>query len=214
MSLTKQIEAFRADFLPKVPEAALEMMNNATAELEASDITDAAPKTGDQLPGFSLHDQNGQIVTLGALLTDGPVILTFYRGGWCPYCNLELKAYQDILEEINALGATLVAITPEQPDASLTTAEKNALQFRVLSDEGAAYARSLNLVFTLPESLRQIYQNFGIQVEAHNGVGQFDLPLAATYVVSQSGEIVQAFVDADYTRRQEPSVALEALKAL
>ena len=140
--------------------------------------------------------------------------MTFYRGGWCPYCNLELRAYQAVLPEIKAAGATLVAITPELDDASLSTSEKNELEFEVLTDANSDYARELGLVFTLPERLRPIYESFGINVEEHNGEGQFDLPLAATFVVDVDGSIARAFVDADYTLRAEPSDVVEVLRSL
>lgn len=214
MSLAAQLDEFRAGFIGKVPQDVQQLMADATDDLSASGLVQQAPKAGEQLAAFTLSNQNNQQVSLEALLANGPLVITFYRGGWCPYCNLELKAYQDILPQIKQAGATLVAITPELPDASLSTAEKNALEFEVLSDPGANYARSLNLVFSLPEALRPVYQSFGIEVEQHNGEGQFDLPLAATFVIEQSGKIASASVDADYTKRQEPSAVLEVLNKL
>ena len=189
-------------------------MMNATEELATSGITEAAPKVSDKLTSFNLPNQKGEAQSLEALLEKGPVVLTFYRGGWCPYCNLELRAYQEILSDIKMEGASLVAITPELPDASLSTSEKNELQFEVLTDKNSNYAREIGLVFTLPETLRPIYENFGIHIEEHNGSGQFDLPLAATFVLRQDGTIASAFVDADYTKRQEPSDVLNVLKEI
>ncbi|MEB3229941.1 MAG: peroxiredoxin-like family protein [Leptolyngbyaceae bacterium] len=130
------------------------------------------------------------------------------------YCNLELRAYQQVLPEIKALGATLVAITPETPDHSLTTTEKNELGFEVLSDVGNHVARQLGLVFTLPERLRPIYTSFGIDVAAHNGDQNFELPLAATYVINTDGTVVHAFVEADYTKRDDPEAVVKVLKQL
>lgn len=214
MSLQDQIAEYKAGFVQKAPLNVQELMKLATQNLADSGIVDKAPKVADTLPAFALPNQNGDEVTLAALLAKGPVVVTFYRGGWCPYCNLELKAYQDQLANIKAQNATLVAITPELPDASLSTAEKNALEFEVLSDVNSEYAKSLGLVFSLPEELRPIYLSFGIDVEKHNGEGQFDLPLAATFVIAQDGTVASAFVDADYTARQEPAEIVEALKAL
>lgn len=214
MSLAKKIDEYKQSFLEKVPENIQGIMKQATKDLAASDILNKAPKQGEKLPAFELQDQNGKPQTLTALLDSGPVVVTFYRGGWCPYCNLELAAYQQILPEIKAAGASLVAITPELPDASLSTVEKNELDFTVLSDVNADYARQLGLVFTLPEELKPIYQNFGIDVEKHNGSGQFDLPLAATFVINQAGDIVSTFVDADYTQRQDPQQIIEVLNLL
>jgi peroxiredoxin len=179
-----------------------------------SGIVDRAPKVGDKCPDVTLPNQLGEPVRLGGLLQQGPVVLTFYRGGWCPYCNLELHAYQQVLPELKATGATLVAITPEIADQSLTTVEKNALEFEVLTDLNSEYARKLGLVFTVANELRGIYRGFGIDIEKHNGEGQFDVPLASTFIVDGDGTIAYAFVAADYTLRAEPAEIIKILKEL
>lgn len=214
MALIDTINEYKNVFKGKAPQNVQELMRQATQDLADSGIMLKAPKKGEKLPEFSLPNPQGNDVSLSSLLEKGPVVVTFYRGGWCPYCNLELRAYQNSLAEIKALGATLVAITPELSDASLSTTEKNELQFEVLSDVNATYAKDLGLVFSLAEELRPIYLSFGIAVEKHNGEGQFDLPLAATFVITQDGTIASAFVDADYTLRQEPSEVIEVLKGL
>jgi peroxiredoxin len=214
MSLQEQITDFKAGFIQNVPKDIQELMGAATKTLVDSGIGKQAPKISETLPTFVLPNQNGQTINLTDLLAKGPVVVTFYRGGWCPYCNLELKAYQEQLANITAENATLVAITPELPDASLSTIEKNEMKFEVLSDVGAQYAKSLGLVFTLPEVLRPIYLSFGIDVQGHNGDEQFDLPLAATFVIAQDGTIAGAFVDADYTTRQDPTEIVTLLKTL
>ncbi|TWX70432.1 peroxiredoxin-like family protein [Colwellia sp. C1TZA3] len=214
MALTEKLNEFKKGFTENVPQDIQALMQQATQNLADSGIVLNTPKKGDKLAEFSLVNAQGTDVSLSSLLEDGPVVITFYRGGWCPYCNLALRAYQDSLAEIKALGATLVAITPELADASLSTTEKNELQFEVLTDTNAKYAKDLGLVFTLPEELRPIYSSFGIEVEEHNGANQFDLPLAATFVVAQDGTIASAFVEEDYTLRQEPSEVIKVLKSL
>ena len=213
-SLKDKLAAFREDFTGKVPPEQLQVMLGETEKLSQSGIAAKAPKIGDILPAFELSNQVGEIRKLPELLQQGPVVLTFYRGGWCPYCNLELRSYQDVLDEIKAAGATLVALTPELPDSSLTTIEKNQLGFEVLSDINSDYARSLGLVFTLPDSLRPIYEGFGIHLEEYNGDGQFDLPLAATFIIRPDGTIASAFVDADYTVRKDPLEIVQELQNL
>lgn len=212
MTLQVEIDNFKAAFKKNVPEDVQALMKSATDDLENSGITQKTPNIGDKLVSFALPNHLGNEIKLDDLLAKGPVVLTFYRGGWCPYCNLELKAYQDILDDIHAQGATLVAITPETPDNSLSTIEKNGLNFEVLTDEGAAYAKTLGLVFSLPNSLRPIYEKFGIDVQKHNGEGRFELPLAATYIIKSDGIISYRFVDADYTKRAEPADVLAALR--
>ncbi len=214
MSLKESISEYKAGFIEKIPSDIRAVMGKATETLEASGLTNKAPKSGEAFPTFDLLNQNGQSRSLGDLLKQGPLVVTFYRGGWCPYCNLELKAYQDVLDEIQAAGASLVAITSELPDNSLSTSEKNDLSFEILTDTNSEFAKEIGIVFTLPEELRSIYENFGIHIEAHNGTGQFDLPLAATFVVAKDGKIASAFVDADYTVRQEPSEVIEVLKSI
>lgn len=134
--------------------------------------------------------------------------------GWCPYCNIELRALQAALPEISAHEATLVAVSPETPDQSLSTAEKNSLEFSVLSDLGNRVAREYGLVFTLPESLRPVYADFGIDIPTRNGDDSFDLPVPATYVIDQNGNVRFAFVNADYRQRAEPSDILSSLSKL
>ncbi|AZG74840.1 peroxiredoxin-like family protein [Shewanella livingstonensis] len=214
MALTEKLNEFKKGFTENVPQDIQGLMQQATQNLADSGIVLNTPKKGDKLAEFSLINAQGTDVSLSSLLENGPVVVTFYRGGWCPYCNLALREYQASLEEIKALGATLVAITPELADASLSTTEKNELQFEVLTDTNAQYAKDLGLVFTLPEELRPVYLSFGIAVEEHNGANQFDLPLAATFVVAQDGTIASAFVEVDYTLRQEPSEVIKVLKSL
>lgn len=214
MTLAKQLSEYSEQSRTKMPASVQTVMADANRQLAESDMVANAPKVGDRMRNFTLPNHLGEQRDLGSLLENGPVVITFYRGGWCPYCNLELRAYQEVLQDITDLGATLVAITPELPDASLSTTEKNELQFEILSDVNAAYAQELGLVFTLPEELRSIYDSFGIDVEKHNGEGQFDLPLAATFIVGAGGIIASAFVNADYKVRQEPKDVVQALSTM
>lgn len=205
MSLSNQLTELRDASAKNIPAELYSVMTNATKALKEKALEQYAPKIGEAFPTFTLSDQLGRSVSLDSLTESGPVVITFYRGGWCPYCNLELRAYQSVLDEIKAKGASLVAISPELPDASLSTSEKNELAFSVLSDVDAEFAKSLGIVFSLPEALRPIYADFGIDLEHHNGSGQFDLPLAATFVVDANQQVVFADVTADYTHRAEPS---------
>ena len=214
MSLQQQLDEFKAAFIEKLPAEVLNTMTESTRRLISSGIEQQALKDGDQLPDATLTNQVGKSVSIAQLHTESPLVISFYRGGWCPYCNMELRELQKALPEIQAQGANLVAITPELPDASLNTVEKNELNFTVLTDEGSEFAKSLGLVFTLPEELRPIYDSFGIDLEKHNGKGQFDLPLAATFVVTQDGRVASAFVDADYTKRLEPQAIVDTLANL
>ena len=214
MTLSTQLQNYQTQFKTKTPETIQTVMSQATENLANSGIVNRALKDGDRIPWFQLPDATGQNFDLQTALSQGAVVLSFYRGGWCPYCNLELKALQQKLPEIEANGASLIAISPETPDNSLSTSEKNQLKFTVLSDVGNKIARQFGLVFQLPREIRPIYLQFGIDVAAHNGDDLFELPVPATYVVAPSGLIVYAFADADYTKRAEPSDVVAALKQI
>ena len=211
MNLTQELDKYKTNFKAKQPEAIKTLMAQATTDLINSKIAEDSIGKGQKLPNFTLPNAVGKKVTLESLLADGAVVISFYRGGWCPYCNMELRALQAALPEIQARGASLVAISPETPDTSLSTKEKNELSFEVLSDRGNIYAKQLGLVFALPKSLRPIYNNFGIDIPAHNGEDTFELPLPATYVVSSDGTIIYSYADADYTKRLDPAEIIEAL---
>ena len=212
MSLTQTLQDFIAQSAGRIPPEAIATMEKATADFKTDGIGADALKVGDTLPDATLNDATGSPVALSALLAHGPLIINFYRGGWCPYCNLELKAYQDMLPEITELGANLVAISPEKPDNSLTTAEKNELTFPVLSDAGNSFAKSLGLVFELTGDLKALYEGFGLDLPNANAGSGWTLPIPAVYVVGTDGKILFADVDLDYRRRAEPSDALAVLK--
>src|SRR5260370_5225798 len=214
MSLKAALDAFRSEFMAHVPPEVRDAMVRADMELAASGIAQRAWKAGDRGPTFSLPDARGGYVRLNGLLAAGPVVLSSYRGGWCPYCNLELRALQQALPEITRLGATLVAVSPQTPDESLSTAEKNALAFPVLSDAGSATAKSFGIAYDLAEEFRPIYTRFGHALPDKNCDESWVLPIPATYVIDTDGTIALAYVDVDYRNRLAPTDILTALQAL
>lgn len=214
MSLQAELQAFHADFMGRVPAEVAAAMSRSDLALSASGILDGALKAGDQAPDFVLPDARGGSVRLSHALASGPVVLSFYRGGWCPYCNLELRALQRALPELVAAGATLVAISPQTPDQSLSTAEKNSLAFPVLSDAGSHVAKSYGIAFDLAEELRPIYTGFGQALPDRNGDDSWMLPIPATYVIDRDGIIAFAHVDVDYRNRLEPDTVIATLLAL
>ncbi|MCL4106788.1 UNVERIFIED_CONTAM: hypothetical protein GTU68_048232 [Idotea baltica] len=176
------------------------------------DIVNKALQIGDDAPNFTLNNALGNPVDLSEYLKKGMVILTWYRGGWCPYCNLTLHELQQELPNIKAKGASLLALTPELPDNSISTADKHKLEFEVLSDVGNNVARKYGIVFKLTEEVSEIYQkSFGLN--DHNGDESNELPLAATYIINKEGKIVYAFLDSDYRNRAEPKELTEFLNS-
>jgi peroxiredoxin len=214
MSLKAELAAFRSEFMATVAPEIRDAMVRADMELAASGITQRALKAGDQAPDFRLPDARGGYVHLKDLLAAGPVVLSFYRGGWCPYCNLELRALQKVLPEITRRSAKLVAVSPQTPDESLSTVEKNELAFSVLSDVGSATAKSFGIAYDLAEELRPIYARSGHALPQKNGDESWVLPIPATYVIDRDGTITLAFVDVDYRNRLEPAEILAALQSL
>jgi peroxiredoxin len=186
----------------------------SAVNLIASGIAQQALGVGAQAPDFALPDSFGNPVALAELRAAGPVVLTFYRGAWCPYCNLQLQAYQRILPQIQASGATLVAVSPQLPDHSLSLIEKHALGFPVLSDSGNQIARQYGLVFPLDAATQQRYRDTGTDLVALNGDDSWTLPMPGSFIIDRTGVIRLAFVQADYTQRLEPTTILAALAAL
>lgn len=213
-ALTDAIDGYNAEKKQKVPAEILATMAQATEDLVNSGIENRALRSGDTIPDFELPDQHGRPRRLSDYLSESRVVLNIYRGGWCPYCNMEMKALHDVLPEIEASGACLIGMAPETPDRAQTTAENHQMPIDILSDQGNRVAEQLGLVFELPESLRSIYQKIGIDVPAYNGDDSFRLPLPATYILDQSGVVLFDFVNADYTQRLEPAEIVARLAAL
>lgn len=212
MALKDELEKMKDLAGKRLPSDVLSMMEQATKDLAATGIAARAAAKGKVFPGLTLKNALGKPVSLGALYMKTPLIVTVYRGAWCPYCNLELRAYQAILPEIKAAGGQLVAVTPELPDGALTSVERHGLQFEVLSDEGLALAGVLGLTFELPAKLAAIYGKIGNDLPKLNGTDDWVLPVPATYVVGTDGRIALANVEVDYRDRMEPRTALKALK--
>lgn len=187
------------------------IMTDATENLKKQEIEKNALQFGDKIPEFTLSNATGENISIYNLLAQGPLILNFYRGAWCPYCNLELNAYQAILPQIKEMGGNLVAISPELPDHSLSLSEKLSLDFEILSDLNNDVARQFGLVFKLDEKLVPLYKKMGIDLSLSQGNENEELPVPATYVVDKEGIIVLAHVESDYTQRLEPEDALKAI---
>src|SRR5262245_32168076 len=213
-TLASQIQDLNATVRQQAPAHVVDAIERAIRQLAESGLVERALQVGDRAPAFVLPDALGRNVESGSLLAGGPLVISFYRGAWCPYCNLELQAWQRHLPELRALGATLVALSPQTPDASLTLAEKHALAFPVLSDLGHRVARQFGIVFTLDSSLRLVHEVFGVDLPAHNGDSSFELPVPATYLVDRDGTVAGAWVDVDYRRRAEPSQVVARLGEL
>ena len=214
-TLTEQLEERQARFKEMAPTERIAAAEGAIADVADSGILDKAINLGDKAPGFTLPDALGNSISLYEQLAKGPVILTWYRGSWCPYCNLQLHDYQKSLADIHAAGAQLMAVSPELADSALTWKEKNELEFVVLSDVGNKVAHEYGIVYRIPDAISAGYVAGGrTDLTEYNGDDSLELPLAVTYVIGTDGTVEYAFVDADYRKRAETSEVVDFVMQL
>jgi peroxiredoxin len=214
MSLAPQLSAVYDNFQKNAPIQITQNINTVNADFEAGFKNQTTIKVGDKLPSFVLSNALGKEVTREELLQNGPLLITFYRGEWCPFCNLALRALQLHLDKFQAKGVTLVAISPELPNNSLSTTEKNELKFLVLSDVGNEFARELGIIFPMPDSLRPTFKAFGHDLVVRNGDDSFEVPVPASLLVDKNGIVRKTYINPKYWERLEPSAALEWIEAL
>ncbi|MBJ9992767.1 peroxiredoxin-like family protein [Paenibacillus sp. S28] len=199
--------------LEVLPAAVTEAFERSVEDLRTSGAARGL-MVGDDAPDFTLSNQTGDPVTLSEEFAHGPVILTFYRGAWCPFCNLELRAYQRLLDRIHEAGARLLAISPQTPDHSLSMQEKNGLGYHVLSDLHNKVAEKYRLTFRLAEDVQQVYRSLGFPLDQFNGDDSWELPVPATYVIDSQGVIRYASVDPDYRTRAEPEEVVQFAESI
>jgi peroxiredoxin len=210
----EQRDEFNALLAGQAPAEVLEGFGRIVADQAAVDYAAQAPKVGDRAPDFMLPDQLGRHVSLAGELTQGPVVLIFYRGEWCPYCNLVLRTYGLRAADFATRRARLVAVSPQTPDNSLTMGEKHSLDFPVLSDEGGDVIGAYGLKYDVDALSRQVLEAADIDLAGFNGKGGWILPAPAVFVIDRAGLVRFAGVNGDYTQRVEPAEALAALDSL
>ena len=207
------LKAKQAESAKAFPEEMQQVIDQGVRDVAASGVLESALKEGASAPDFELPNARGVQTRLSDLLKSGPVVLTWYRGGWCPYCNIQLHAYNKALPEFKTAGGQLVAISPEIPDSSLSTTERQSLQFEVLSDAGNKVAEQYGVAYTVPSEISELFKG-RIDLAGYNGDNSNRLPLAVTYVIDTARTIRYAFVDADYRKRAEPTDILRVLREI
>jgi peroxiredoxin len=218
MSLQSKLDAFKADFEAgrppySVPRPVIETMHRATTELIASGAARQAKQVGERAPSFSLKDAEGKVVSSVESLKRGPLVVSFYRGAWCPYCNTELQALEAARPEFERLGASLLAISPQTQANSRKSVRQNKLGFAILSDSHGEVSAAFGLRFQLPDYLIELYKTLKNDLPAINDDPSWTLPMPARYVIAVDGTIRYADVNPDYTRRPEPEELIPALEA-
>jgi peroxiredoxin len=214
MSLQDQLDAFKEQFKKQAPAPAYEAFGRSTQELIESGQADNALKVGNTAPDFVLTDPEGNDVALQDLLAKGPVVISFYRGVWCPYCNIELQALEAASEEIKAKGATLVAISMQGAADSRKSQRDNNLSFPILTDKAGELADKFGIRWEVQDYVIEFKKMFNVVLPNIHGDGQWNLPMPARYVIDTDGTIAYAEVNPDYTQRPEPSDLFPVLDSL
>lgn len=209
--LAKQIEQFNNELATQVPQEVLEAFGKSIKDLKTKNIEEKSIKLGAIMPDFSLPNAKNEIIHSKEILKSGKMIIAFYRGSWCPYCNLELKALQENLSKINDKKVSLVAISPQSPDNSLSIIEKHNLTFEVLTDKDNTFAKQLGIVFELQDFVLPFYNALGINLSSFNKNDDTSLPIPAVFVVNENGIIIYKFADANYMNRIDIDELLNTL---
>ncbi len=211
-TLRARLEEIQVNTRKYVPAEKLAITDRAIEELRQSGLAQRALPVGARAPEFELADGDGKLFRSADALSRGRLIVSFYRGRWCPYCVAELESLQAVLPQVKEAGASLVAISPQTPKQSYFTADQHELRFPVLSDPGNRVARQFGLVYRLPQELEQLYRAIFINLPLANGDQSWELPLPATYVVERDGTVLYAFADPDHMRRAEPAELVDRLR--
>jgi peroxiredoxin len=212
--LNSQLSAYSSDSRSRRSELSA-AYDALVSRLDALDRGEVGPKLGEQMPDFTLPDESGGLANLSALRQSGPVVVSFNRGHWCPYCRMELRSLAAHHDRIRELGASVVSIMPDSAEFTADYAAANELPFRVLSDVDLGYSLSLGLIFWVGSEVQQLYREAGVDLERYHGNDGYFLPMAAKFVVGQDGLVKARQVNIEFRQRMEPDeivVVLERLK--
>lgn len=214
MTFTQTLDQMRQEFIANSPaDVYSELFRLINGQQQAGKAFGLSE--GQKAKDFTLNNSLGQAVNLYDELSQGPVVLTFYRGGWCPFCNMQLRSYQKVLPQIEAIGGRLIAVSPQSPDNTLTQQEKEDLQFQVLSDTNGLTAAAYNILYDVPDYIQDIFLNkFNLDLAEYNATNRWILPITSTFMIDESGIIRSAYVEPDFMKRPAPEDILEQLRRL
>lgn len=206
MTLKQELQKLKEQATKNVSEEMNKLHEKAMLELEKLDLINQSLNIGDLMPAFSLNDINGNLITSDQLLAHGPLIISFNRGDWCEYCNLELDAYEEIIDQIKAANVSFISISPQLPNNLYKKMEYN---YPILVDINNDVARKFGIVYHVHSEIYELYKHHGYEME-NTSTNKLELPLAATFVINQDKQVIKVFVDTDYKTRLEPLDALNA----
>ncbi|SDJ60012.1 peroxiredoxin-like family protein [Chryseobacterium jejuense] len=210
-TLAKQIEYLNQELSSQLPQEILYAFGKSIEDLKTKRMEENSIQIGNQMPEFSLPNALGKIINSEDIIKNGKIILAFYRGSWCPYCNLELKSLQDNLSRIKNKGATLIAVSPQSPDHSLSMTEKNNLEFEVLTDIDNNFAKKLGIDFQLQDFVLPYYNGLGIHLSDFNKNEDNTLPVPAVFVVDENRVVTYKFLDVNYMNRLDVEELIQSL---
>ena len=213
-NLNEELADFAQQMSQKAPEEMLQTMSSEIGKLVESGIAEKALGRGDQAPDFELQDSEGKWLSLDGLVQQGPVVISFNRGNWCPFCNIEFRHLQKSVEEIKSAGANLIVISPQLPEKSAQLKSQLGYDYPILYDQENSIAREFGIVFTLSEPLRTIHQAFEMNIPEHNGNESYQLPLPSTFVVDSNKTIIYSYSNANWMERAEPGEYLQRLNTI
>ena len=205
----KKAKAGKAKFTPED-----KVVMKRSAEALAKSMPNPGLKVGDVAPDFTLPNAFGKSISLYEELKKGPVILVFYRGAWCPFCNLHLNILKQAQPKFEQYGAQLITITPQKPDRSVAQVKKNKYTFEVLSDLDSSVIKAYKLFFKIDAELNKVYMKLGLDIAAFNGPGRTELPIPGSFVIDKQGIVRAMHADVDYKKRMEPSDIIKSLQKL
>ncbi|HEU5068038.1 MAG TPA: peroxiredoxin-like family protein [Sphingomicrobium sp.] len=210
----KTFDRVRSELMAEFNEADRQAYAHLVDWLRETDAASHALQVGDTAPDFLLPDEEGRLHSSRQLRGEGPLVVSFYRGGWCPFCNAELRALQAIKGELNGLGADLVVLSPDTRDLPRQLKQQLNLDLTMLADVDHGVATSYGLLFRVPDETRAHYASLGYDFGHRHGMSEWMLPIPATYVLDQDGVVRDAFVEPDFTIRQEPLDILARVRQL
>jgi Peroxiredoxin len=213
MKTIEELKVLQKDMSTQLPKDMLNIMANSLSDMLTKNLDSHALKKGNIAPDFSLISTKKQKVNLYELLNTKPVIISFFRGSWCPFCVKELQHFQNNLKQLQQVSDVhFIAISPQKIEISAKLQQDNAKDFTILSDVGNHIAQQYGLVFTLPQNVRELYQNLGADIPKFNGDDSYQLPIPATYLIGQDKQILFSYINVNYMERVDISELVNVLK--
>jgi peroxiredoxin len=212
MRLGKQLKQMKEASIERMPQSIIQIFENSIEEIKNSGLKEKALKIGEQIPDLPLTSIDGETILLSELQKTDYLILNFYRGGWCPYCNMELREYERLRKDFIQLNTDILGISAERVEYTSQTFDKNSLSFPILTDVNAQLMKEIGIVFQLDTASKEEYINFGIHLDEIHANNSFELPVPAVYIINKDREIVHVHIEEDYMTRLEPSILLELIK--